>query len=81
MVLGRYIATTSDHHAHLLRLELTGVALLLQVIPTDANSSSLYWKLNVVVLRDPFFVPVFQEAWEPMVAELPLDLLVAAAWW
>jgi hypothetical protein len=50
-------------------MELAGVALLPWVIPTYANSSSLYWKLNVVVLSDPVFMPAFQEAWEPVVAE------------
>jgi exonuclease III len=42
--VARYIATTSDHYAFLLRLEMAGVALL----PEDhrRQGSSLYWKLK-----------------------------------
>jgi hypothetical protein len=77
--VARYIATTSDHHAFLLRLEMAGVALL----PEDRRrqGSSLYWKLNTAVLADPSFLPAFSAAWGPVLAERPLGPGSSAAWW
>jgi hypothetical protein len=76
-----YIATTSDHHAYLLRLELAGLATLLQVAPPDVRAGSLYWKLNASVLRDPAFLPAFREVWGGTVAEKLPDPAAAAGWW
>jgi hypothetical protein len=79
--VARYIATTSDHHAYLLRLELAGLATLPQAAPPDVRAGSLYWKLNTSVLRDPAFLPAFREVWGGAVAEKPPDPAAAAGWW
>jgi exonuclease III len=60
--VARYIATTSDHHAFLLRLELAGVATLPTPDAAAGRSRSLYWKLNTAVLDDPAFRPAFEDA-------------------
>ncbi len=39
--VARYIATTSDHHAYLLWLELVGLATLPQAVPSILQSSQL----------------------------------------
>jgi len=68
--VARYIPTTSDHHAYLLRLETAGLALLPTLSPPSA-SSSLYWKLNSSLLSDPRFLPAFRAVWEPLAASRP----------
>ena len=68
--VARYLPTTSDHHAYLIRLETAGLALLPTLSPPSA-SSSLYWKLNSSLLSDPRFLPAFRAIWEPLAASRP----------
>ena len=63
--VARYIPTTSDHSAFLLRLETVGLAILPSLGPRQA-SNSLYWKLNSSLLTDPRFLPAFRAMWEPL---------------
>jgi hypothetical protein len=79
--VARYIATTSDHHAFLLRLELAGVATLPTPDAAAGRSRSLYWKLNTAVLDDPAFRPAFEAAWRPVLASKPTDPVAVVAWW
>jgi hypothetical protein len=55
-----YVATTSDHHAFLLHLEMAG--LIAGPGVTAATSPSFYWKLKLAVLSHPDFFPEFHVA-------------------
>ena len=69
--VARYIPTSSDHHAYLLRLETAGLAIMPSLGPRAA-SNSLYWKFNSSLLADPNFLPAFRAMWLPLAAARPL---------
>jgi len=69
--VARYLPTSSDHHAYLLRLETAGLAIL-PSLASSGPSDSLYRKFNSSLLADPGFLPAFQAMWEPMAASRPL---------
>ena len=75
----RYIASTSDHHALLLRLEAAGLGVF-QVDPALPRPTS-YWKLNSALLHEPSFLPSFRTAWEPVLASKPQPGPESAGWW
>jgi hypothetical protein len=50
--VARYLATTSNHRAYLLRLETAGLAIL-PSIATSVSADSLCWKFNSSLLADP----------------------------
>jgi hypothetical protein len=66
----RYIPTSSDHHAYLLRPEIAGLALL-PLLPSPASSGSLYWKFNSFLVNNSGFLPAFRAMWEPLAARRP----------
>ncbi len=75
----RYIPSTSDHHAFLLRLEASGLGAL-QVDPALPRPAS-YWKLNSALLHEPSFLLSFHAAWEPVLASKPPPGPGSAGWW
>jgi len=50
--VARYLPTTSNHHAYLLRLETAGLAIL-PSLATSVSADSLCWKFNSSLLADP----------------------------
>jgi len=68
--VARYLPSTSDHLAYLLRLETAGLAVLPSL--ASKKSASLYWKFNSALLSDPTFLPAFRAFWRPLAASRPL---------
>ena len=68
--VARYLPSTSDHLAYLLRLETAGLAVLPSL--ASKRSASLYWKFNSSLLSDPAFLPAFRAFWRPLAASRPL---------
>jgi hypothetical protein len=69
-----HVATTSDHSA--LCASFRGA--LAAAPPPPAPKS--YWKLNVSVLSEPEFGPLFEAEWAAIVADRPLGVS-SSLWW
>jgi hypothetical protein len=72
-LVARDIATTFDHHAYLLRLELAGMATLPTMVLAAGHSRSLYWKLNSAIPDNLAFRPTFEAAWRLVLDAKPSD--------
>ena len=77
--VARYIPTTSDHHAFLLKLDLAGLGLP-RCGPTTA-ANSFYWKFNSSLLKEKDFLPAFQEMWQPILEKLDSFPNGPSDWW
>ena len=75
--VARYIPTTSDHHAFLLKLDKTGLSLP----DPDRPSASFYWKFNSSLLKESDFMPAFTEMWEPVAASVNTYPNGPSNWW
>ena len=75
--LARYIPTTSDHHAFLLLLDLTGFGLM----AAERPPAHFYWKFNSSLLQEKDFLPAFQEMWRPVEASQVNYQSGPGAWW
>jgi hypothetical protein len=75
--VARYLPSTSDHLAYLLRLETAGFAVLPSL--ASKRSAGLYWKFNSSLLSDPAFLPAFRAFWRPLTASRPLPPAGAAS--
>ena len=75
--LARYIPTTSDHHAFLLKMDITGLG-----IPQPGRlTASYYWKFNSSLLQEKDFLPAFTEMWEPIAAIMDTFPTGPGEWW
>ena len=71
-----HVASLSDHSAVVVRLR-GGMGTPSPPLPL---SSSSYWKLNVLLLSEPDFLPGFQNMWTALLAARPPGA-PPAGWW
>ncbi len=74
----RYIPTTSDHHAFVLSLDLTGFGA---AAAAARPAAKFYWKFNSSLLGEGDFLPAFQEMWRPVGEEAASYPAGPACWW
>ncbi len=79
--VARYIPTTSDHHAFLLKMELTGLVGGEAAVAAPRPPAHFYWKLNTSLLKERDFLPAFRDMWRPVVNLLNNNPGEAGAWW
>ena len=79
--LARYFPTSSDHHAFLLKMDLTGLGVLPMGSQGGGPAASSYWKFNSSLLREGDFMPAFQEMWRPVAASAGSYAAGPGEWW
>ena len=75
--VARYFPTTSDHHAFILKMDMSG--LLAQ--PAGRSAVGLYWKFNSSLLKEKDFMPAFADMWRLVVAAAANYPAGAGVWW
>ena len=75
--VARYIPTTSDHHAFLLKLDKTGLSLP----DPQRSSASFYWKFNSSLLKEKDFLPTFTDMWQQVAAAVITFPAGPSEWW
>ena len=63
--LARYIPSTSDHSAFLLKVDWAGLGLPVEV-EGGSRRKSHYWKLNTSLMKEEDFQPAFQSFWNEL---------------
>jgi len=76
--MARYIPTTSDHSAFLLKLEAAALGLRMQ---PEARGRSFYWKFNSSLLQQEDFLPSFRRTWDQLEATAEDHPGGPAGWW
>ncbi len=75
--VARYIPTTSDHHAFMLKMDMTGFGTTAAKRPP----AHFYWKFNSSLLQEKDFLPAFREMWGPVEAAEANYQAGPGAWW